>query len=83
MEIIIYTTLGCSYCTKIKELMNRADVEYTAILVGKDITREEFRIKYPVAAGFPYVIIDDKIIGGIVETVQLFVDMGLVSSRKK
>ena len=63
--------------------MDRANVEYTAILVGKDITREEFKIKYPSAAGFPYTIIDGEIIGGITETVKLFVEKGLVSSRKK
>ena len=63
--------------------MNRADVEYTALLVGKDISQQEFKTKYPNAVGFPYTIIDDKIIGGIIETVKLFVDMGLVSSQKK
>ena len=63
--------------------MDRANVEYTALLVGKDISREEFKIKYPCAPGFPYTIIDDKIVGGIIETIKLFVEMGLVSSRKK
>ena len=62
--------------------MNRADVEYTALLVGKDISREEFKTKYPHAAGFPYTIIDGEIIGGIIETVKLFVEKGLVSSKK-
>jgi len=83
MNIVIYTTVGCIYCEKIKELMKRADVEYTNILVGKDITREEFKIKYPFAPGFPYTTIDEKEIGGITETVKLFVEKGLVSSKKK
>lgn len=83
MQITIYTTSGCIYCEKIKELMRRADVEYTAILVGKDITRKEFKIKYPFVSGFPYVIIDDEPVGGLVETVKLFVEKGLVSSKKK
>lgn len=83
MNIVIYTTSGCIYCEKIKELMRRADVEYTAFLVGKDITREDFRIKYPLASGFPYAIIDEEPVGGLVETVKLFVEKGLVSSKKK
>jgi glutaredoxin len=83
MNITIYTTSGCIYCEKIKELMRRADVEYTAILVGKDITREEFKIKYPFAPGFPYTIIDGEEIGGITETVKLFVEKGLVSSKRQ
>ena len=83
MDIIIYTTSGCIYCNKIKELMKRADVEFTQILVGKDISLEEFKMKYPFAQGFPYTIIDEKEIGGLTETVKLFVEKGLVSSRKK
>ena len=82
MNITIYTTTGCIYCDKIKELMQRAGVEYTSILVGKDITREQFKIKYPLASGFPFTIIDDEEIGWLVETVKLFVERGLVSSKK-
>ena len=83
MNIQIYTTLGCIYCEQIKELMQRAEIPYETILVGKDITREEFKIRYPLAPGFPYTIIDEKEIGSLTEVVKLFVKTGLVSSRKK
>lgn len=83
MNIHIYKTTGCSYCTKIIELMERAGVPYHSSLVGVDITREEFKELYPKASGFPYVIIDDEPIGGLTEAVKLFVEKGLVSSRKK
>lgn len=83
MDITIYTTSGCTYCEKIKELMKRANVEATQILVGKDISLQEFKMKYPFASGFPYTIVDEKEIGGLVETVKLFVEKGLVSSKKK
>jgi glutaredoxin len=82
MDITIYTTSGCTYCEKIKELMKRANVEATQILVGKDISLPEFKMKYPFASGFPYTIVDEKEIGGLVETVKLFVEKGLVSSKK-
>ena len=83
MNIHIYKTPGCGYCVKIEELMRRADVEYTSTLVGRDMTRSEFKEEYPQAFGFPYVIIDGEPIGGLVETVKLFVEKGLVSSQKK
>ncbi len=82
MNIQIYTVSGCGYCEKIKELMRRASVDYTQIMVGKDISREEFKIKYPFISAFPFTVIDDKEIGGLVETVKLFVEQGLVSSKK-
>jgi glutaredoxin 3 len=83
MNIHIYKTPGCGYCVKIIELMERAGVPYNATVVGKDITIEEFKELYPNASGFPYTIIDDEPIGGLIETVKLFVEKGLVSSRKK
>jgi glutaredoxin 3 len=83
MNIHIYKTIGCGYCTKVIELMERAGIPYDSTLVGTDITREEFKELYPRASGFPYVIVDDEPIGGLTETVKLFVEKGLVSSKKK
>jgi len=83
MEIIIYTTEGCYYCEQIKELCTRANVEYTSYLVGsKDISQQDFLTKYPFATGYPYVIIDGEIVGGLVETARLFLKKGLVTSGK-
>jgi glutaredoxin len=83
MDITIFKTTGCGYCVKVIELMERAQVKYTDIVVGKDITKEEFLHKHPGVSGFPYVIIDGNPVGGLVETVKLFVEKGLVTSRKK
>lgn len=84
MDIKVFTTPGCSYCVKIKELMERAGVEYTQTTVGKDLDMsvDEFKSEYPIARGFPHVIIDGRTIGGLVETVKYFVEKGLVSSKK-
>lgn len=82
MEVRIYTTPGCGYCVKVKELLNRANLSFDQTVVGRDLTREEFKSKYPQATGFPYVIIDGNVIGGLVETVKFLVEKGLVSSRK-
>lgn len=81
MDIYIYKTPGCSYCVKIDELMRRANLDYTSIVVGKDITREEFVQKYPQATGYPYTVIDGEPIGGLMQVIKLFVDKKLVSSK--
>jgi glutaredoxin len=83
MDITIYTTIGCGYCVKVKELMNRAGIkDYNEVNIPRDILKEDFKIKFPFATGYPYVIIDGKEIGGLVETVKYFVENGLVSSKK-
>ncbi len=82
MEIKAYTMVGCSSCKILKELFQRADVEYSELILNKDITREELKNLYPDVKTFPHVVIDGEQIGGLMETAKLFLEKGLVSSRK-
>ena len=80
MEIKFYSTSGCRYCEKLKELFERANInDY------KDIraTSAEMKKDYPNETSFPYVIVDGKEIGGLVETAKFFLENGLVSVPKK
>lgn len=83
MKIKIYTSPGCFYCTQLKELLRRADLEYEQQIIEGAILMEQFKIDFPEVKGFPYVIIDDEGIGGLIETARLLVQKGLVSSGKK
>jgi glutaredoxin 3 len=84
MEILIYTSQGCVWCSRMKELMERADQEYTEILYqsmsGDD--QEKFRNEFPDASSFPVAIIDGEYIGGLVPVAKLFLEKGLVSANK-
>tara|TARA_R100000742_G_C4229168_1_gene51132 strand:+ start:413 stop:673 length:261 start_codon:yes stop_codon:yes gene_type:complete len=86
MDIKMYAQVGCRFCTNLEELFRRADLEYTKIVVGNKANQcpmDLFKEKYPEVLGFPFVVIDGEQIGGLVETAKLFLDKGLVSSRKK
>jgi len=83
MEIVAYTNPGCSHCITLKKLFKRALVSYTEVTVGSDITFQLFKEKFPMAGGYPYVIIDGKEIGGLVETAKLFLEKGLVDPPQK
>jgi len=85
MEITVYTAPGCTWCSKIKELFARAEVEYTEISYGNmtELEREAFREEYPQVESFPAAIIDGEFIGGIVPVAKLFLEKGLVSAPQK
>ncbi len=83
MKIKIYTSPGCFYCTQLKELLRRADLDYEQQIIEGSILTEQFKIDFPDVRGFPHVIIDDESIGGLIETAKLLVQKGLVSSGKK
>tara|TARA_Y100000004_G_scaffold39834_1_gene42949 strand:+ start:27 stop:281 length:255 start_codon:yes stop_codon:yes gene_type:complete len=82
MDIKVYTVPGCRYCDQVKELFHRAEVEYDAVVLNTPELKEQFKQDNPEAVGFPHVIIDGEIIGGLVDTAKLFLQKGLVSSRK-
>lgn len=93
MDITIYTTRGCFYCSKAVELMERAGLEYKLVDVipkldpraelpeGK-MWKEEFSREFAGVNGFPYSIVDGKPIGGVIDLAKLLVKEGLVSARK-
>ena len=83
MEIIIYSQQGCSYCEHMKELCNRANVSYKEVLVDVDIPKHVFTKEFPQAKSYPFVVIDDKRIGGLVEAAKYFIQEGLVSAKRK
>ena len=90
MDITIYTTRGCSSCAHAKELCSRANVEYTEVEPGApgQLTKDEFRQKFPNIYGFPYIIISqedepDTQMIGVVDLAKLFLKKGLVSVEKK
>jgi len=82
-NITAYTSPGCNHCTTLKKLFERAKVTYNNVTVGDDISRAAFMQQFPMADGFPYVVIDGKSIGGLVETAKLFLEKGLVDPPKK
>jgi glutaredoxin len=80
MDIKVYTSPGCFYCTQLKELFKRANItEYEEKVCSSG---DEVRVDYPDAHSFPYVIIDGKEVGGLVQTAQIFLEKGLVSAKK-
>ena len=82
-NIVAYTSPGCRHCTTLKKLFARAGVEYNNVVVGDDISKLTFMETFPYADGFPYVIINGKPVGGLVETARLFLEKGLVERKKE
>ena len=82
LDITIYTSPGCFYCEKAKELCERAHQKPEVITVDQDITRQEFNKRFPNVMAFPHVIIEGEVVGGLVEFAKYFIKEGIVSARK-
>jgi glutaredoxin len=62
MTATIYSKDDCPWCDKAKALMTANGEEYNEIVIGRDITREEFTQSFPDVKTVPYTIIGSQIL---------------------
>ena len=58
--IIIYTKDNCPACVQAKSQLKQAGTEFKEINIGKDITAEEFKAKFPGVRTVPYTLVEMK-----------------------
>lgn len=56
----VYTKTNCPACVTLKASLVKAGESFKEVLIGRDITREEFMSKFPTVRTVPYVLDDDK-----------------------
>ena len=56
----VYTKDACPACVTLKASLVKAGEAFKEVLIGRDITREEFMAKYPTVRTVPYLVDDDK-----------------------
>jgi len=76
-DSVIYSKPNCPYCVKAKALLNKTQIPFIEVVIGKDITVEklfeEFELNgmaKPKSA--PQIILHGKYIGGYKELQQEF-----------
>ncbi len=56
MKIVVYSKENCPACMTLKQRLTREGESFTEIMVGKDMTREEFLEKFPQVRQMPHVV---------------------------
>ena len=78
MKFTLYSKEGCSYCKKAERLLEIAKVEYRVYKLGIDFTREQFIAEFGRSSSFPRILVDDKLIGGCLDTFKYLDEKKLV-----
>jgi glutaredoxin 3 len=74
-EITVYSTEPCSFCGRVKGLLESHGVRFTEINLGKDPQGRMELVHKTGMMTFPQVLIDGELLGGFAE-VQAAVDSG-------
>lgn len=63
-HVIIYTQEGCTFCDDAKQLLTNEGIAYSEFKIGKDLTKEDFKSRFPNQKTVPFMIADGNQIGG-------------------
>ena len=74
MSFTVYSKKGCTYCDKIKMVLNDLSIKkgYPVICyeLGTQFTREEFYAEFGEGSTFPQIVFGKDHIGGCSDTVK-------------
>ncbi len=68
-QIIVYTTEPCSFCTRVKGLLDARGLRYSEVNLSKDPPGRVDLASRTGMMSFPQVVIGDELLGGFAETL--------------
>lgn len=74
-KILVYTTDPCSFCSRVKGLLQARGAEFSEINLAKDPAGRAELVRETGMMSFPQVLVDGVLLGGFAE-VQAAADSG-------
>lgn len=73
-KFYVYSKNGCGFCDRLTEFMDSKELQYEKFTLDQDFTREEFIDKFGYNSTFPQVLLNNKNLGGMKDTVRYMVE---------
>ena len=73
-KFYVYSKDGCGFCDKLTNFMEQKGVNFEKFDLGTDFTTEEFLFKFGRQSTFPQVIVENKHLGGMKDTVRFLME---------
>ena len=70
--IEIYTKDDCIYCAMAKATMQFRGIEYVERKLHEDFDRETILKKFAPQTGFPFIVVDNVLIGGYTDLLEYY-----------
>ena len=74
----VYSKDGCNHCKQIIEILGLSELNYVEYKLDIDFTKEAFFGQFGEGATFPQVVLNEKNLGGVRETIQYLKDRYLI-----
>ena len=78
MNFTVYSKDGCSYCTKVVQVLELAGLNHVVYKLDEHFDRQSFYGQFGNGSTFPQVVLNTENLGGCTETVQYLKEKNLV-----
>ncbi len=78
MKFTVYSKNGCPYCEKVKQVLQLANLDYVAYTLDEHFNRDQFYQEFGYGSTFPQVIMNDKHLGGCIDTVKYLQENSII-----
>jgi glutaredoxin 3 len=69
-KVTVYTTDPCSFCIRVKQLLQARGIEYVEVNLAKDPDGRAELLQRTGMMSFPQVLVEGELVGGFQETVR-------------
>jgi glutaredoxin 3 len=66
-RVTVYTTEPCSFCTRVKGILQARGVEFAEVNLSKDPAGRVELVRRTGMMSFPQVLVDGELLGGFAE----------------
>ena len=73
-KFYVYSKNGCGFCDRLTDFMKTKGISYEKFNLGIDFTTEEFLNQFGKQSTFPQVMVENKHIGGMKDTVRFLME---------
>jgi glutaredoxin len=78
MNFTVYSKEGCSFCTKVVQVLQLAKLNHVVYKLDDHFDRPSFYGQFGQGSSFPQVVLNGTNLGGCTETVQYLKENKLV-----
>lgn len=75
-QYILYSLPGCQSCTLAKEAFQRSSISFDEVVINKDMSIERFNELYPSTICCPFITMNNKPLGGVIQLVNRLIKLG-------
>lgn len=78
MNFTVYSKEDCTFCQKVKKILELTGSNFVVYTLGEDFTKNQFYAEFGKNSTFPQVICDEKKLGGSVETIKFLKEQQVI-----